>query len=371
MRIFIFVCGEGLGHTSRCIALGQELLSAGHEVYFGAYGYSKELIEKTDYRVYKIPPEIKLVGKAGSLDMKRSIVATLKSGQFLGILKILELLKEIRPNVVISDGYYLGILAAKAKKIPVYAIVNQSNMEVFFKNKGILIKIIGILVKKFFNMILKKADRVIIPDFPMPYTVCRKNLAFTKEMTENVFFSGPLVRKKYGEVKAKSVKKPHVLSTVGGFGYREPIFKKIIKTAKLDDSINYTLMPGPSIEPKKFMNLPDNVKILQFTENPFPYLKSSDVVVAPGGHSTIMEALMFGIPILSFPDMNHSEQENNATVIDTEGYGRRLSYSTSPELILEYIREIVEDKKFTEKTLRLRRLSEELNGPAAIRELLQ
>jgi UDP:flavonoid glycosyltransferase YjiC (YdhE family) len=37
--------GKGLAH-SRCIALARELLSAGHEVHFGAYGYSQELIER-------------------------------------------------------------------------------------------------------------------------------------------------------------------------------------------------------------------------------------------------------------------------------------------------------------------------------------
>lgn len=67
MKILVFICGEGLGHTSRCIALGQELVAAGHEVYFGAYGYSKGFIERKGYRTLEIPPEIKLVGESGSL----------------------------------------------------------------------------------------------------------------------------------------------------------------------------------------------------------------------------------------------------------------------------------------------------------------
>ncbi|WP_269848631.1 hypothetical protein [Methanosarcina horonobensis] len=46
MKILLFICGEGLGHTGRCLALGREFLAAGHEVNFGAYGYSKELVQK-------------------------------------------------------------------------------------------------------------------------------------------------------------------------------------------------------------------------------------------------------------------------------------------------------------------------------------
>nr|WP_243685010.1 hypothetical protein [Methanosarcina barkeri] len=46
MKVLLFMCGEGLGHTSRCLALGKEFLTARHEVYFGAYGYSKKASRK-------------------------------------------------------------------------------------------------------------------------------------------------------------------------------------------------------------------------------------------------------------------------------------------------------------------------------------
>jgi UDP:flavonoid glycosyltransferase YjiC (YdhE family) len=49
MKLLILICGEGLWHTSRCLAFSKEFLAARHMVYFGAYGYSKELVEKTGY----------------------------------------------------------------------------------------------------------------------------------------------------------------------------------------------------------------------------------------------------------------------------------------------------------------------------------
>ncbi|MDD3248150.1 MAG: glycosyltransferase [Methanosarcina sp.] len=371
MKIIIFICGEGLGHTSRCLALGKEMMSVGHEVHFGAYGYSKELIEKVGYNAHEIPSEIKLVGKAGTLDFKGSIEATLKSAQLLGGPKILKLTRDVTPEVVVSDSYYLGILAAKALKIPVYLILNQSNMEEFFKSRGVPIRLLGELTKKLYNQVFELVDRIIIPDYPLPYTVCRENLNFTPKVREKLFYSGPLVQKKYEEVEEIPLKKPHIVSLIGGFGYREPIFRKVLETAKLDSGIYYTLISGPSLDPSKFTDLPENVQILQFIKDPFPYFKSSDAVIAPGGHSTIMEALSFGIPVLSFPDEGHNEQESNAAVIEEEGYGRRLSYSTPPEVILECIREVLEDEEYRNKTERLRRLAKELDGPKAIREMLE
>ncbi|WP_141706385.1 glycosyltransferase family protein, partial [Methanosarcina sp. A14] len=173
MKVLVFICGEGLGHTSRCIALGRELLAAGHEVYLGAYGYSKEFIERKGYKTVEIPPEIKLVGESGSLNLKRSIISTLKNGSVFAIFKVLSLLKEKKPDIVVSDSYFTGVVASKVSGIPVYLIVNQSNMETFFKNGGIALRTMGGIIKQFYSCIFRRVDRIVIPDFPMPYNVCR------------------------------------------------------------------------------------------------------------------------------------------------------------------------------------------------------
>lgn len=93
MRTLILVCGEGLGHTSRCIAVARELVAAGHVVHFGAYGYSQELIERKGYMVSTIPSEITLVGEAGELDLKASIFETMKKAD-LGIFCSLKISSE-------------------------------------------------------------------------------------------------------------------------------------------------------------------------------------------------------------------------------------------------------------------------------------
>ena len=244
-------------------------------------------------------------------------------------------------------------------------------MEEFFKNRGVPLRILGRMTKTIYNQIFEKVDKIIIPDYPLPYTVCKKNLSLTMKLDEKLFYSGPLLKEKFEEVEEIPLKKPHIVSLIGGFGYREPIFRKVLETARLDPSIHYTLISGPSLDPSKITDLPENVELLKFIKDTYPYLKSSDAVIAPGGHSTIMEALSFGTPVLSFPDKGHSEQENNAAVIDEEGYGRMLSYSTPPEVILECIREVLEEERYGNKMERLRRLARELNGPNAIREMLE
>lgn len=371
MIILIFMCGEGLGHTSRCLALGQELLSFGHEVYFGAYGYSKAFIEHKGYNVHNIPSEMTLIGNSGVFDRKASMKASMKNPLFFGKSIVSKLITKVKPEIVISDTYMLGVFAAKAMKLPTYLIVNHSKLEESFTNCGVSIAIMGKLTQKLYNSAFEKADKIIIPDYPLPFTVCRRNLDFTAKVREKIFYSGPLVRKIYEEIEEIPMDCPHILSLIGGFGYRDPIFRNVLKTARLDPSINYTLFPGPNLQPDKFTDLPENVQLLKFIDNPLLYFKNSDAIIVPGGHSTIMEALSFGVPILSVPDEGQLEQENNAIVIEEEGYGKRLGHSTPPKVILECIRIVIEDEQYRKKAERLRRLAKELNGPKAIREMLE
>jgi len=371
MKILLFICGEGLGHTGRCLSLGKDFLAAGHEVNFGAYGYSKELVQKSGYSAYEIPPEIKLAGESGTFDIGKSIKETLNNLSPSGFRKLLKLIEELNPDVVLSDGYYSGILAAQIRKAPVYFIGHQFNMEEFFQKKGPFVGAAGKLARRFYNHIFSSVEGIIVPDYPLPYSVNRRNFTISRNINSNIFFSGPLIRCRYREAEAKSFKRPNVLSTIGAFGYRAAIFRNVIESAKLDPDIHYTFISGPEIDPEQFPGIPDNVEFTGFTDNPFPYYRSSDLVITAGGHGTIMESLAFGLPVLSFPDETHREQENNATVLEEAGYGKRMSYLTPPEVILTCTREVLEDENYSKKTRRLMELAEVLDGPAAVRKFLE
>jgi uncharacterized protein (TIGR00661 family) len=139
----------------------------------------------------------------------------------------------------------------------------------------------------------------------------------------------------------------------------------------MDNSINYTLLSGPSVDPESLGTLPENVIILKFINDQFPYMKASDLVIAPGGHSTMMEALSFGVPMITVPDKKHNEQQNNALVIEDDGLGKKMDYSASPEEILENIKLLINDEKYRNKLSEMKELAVELNGPRAVRLLVE
>lgn len=369
MRVQIFICGEGLGHTSRSLAAGERLMKAGHEVVFCAYGYSKKHLEDNGYSVANIPSEIKLIGSAGSLNMKRSIWETIKRTDPVAYPNVHRMVKKDAADAIISDSYFMGAIAAKMNRIPLLFMLNQTDQSSYFQNDGIGFKLVGRVVKEFQSTISKYVDHIIIPDYPPPYTICEKSVPLSKKLAEKIHFTGPLVRKSYDEVDAAALKKPHVLSFIGGFGYREKLLDNVIAAAQMREDHSFTLVAGPNADAEKFKNRAcENVNVVGSLNNTLQYIKAADVIIAPGGHSTIMEALSFGKPILSFPDMSHPEQEKNAKRVHELGVGMHLSYFTPPCTIAECIEEASDLKENCEK---MRRRSEELDGTKRIVEIVE
>lgn len=369
MKVLVFMCGEGLGHTTRCLAFASRLVSAGYEVVFCGYGYSKTHIEGAGYRVLEVPSELKLVGSGGSLNIRGSIKNTLRGVEPLGYKNILSILQREKPDVVVSDSYLSIVLVCKVLKIPVILIVNQTNVYNFFKNRGTNVELVGKLVKSYAETVFKQADRIVVPDFPPPYTICEGSVGLTDDLINKIEYVGPLVRKKPSEVKALDLPDNSVFSMVGGFGYREKLFHNIISSARSIRDHHFILVAGPNINSADLeKKLPGNVEVIKYLHDVFPHINSSDLIIAPGGHSTIMECLSFGKPILSFPDLLHSEQQNNARRVHELRVGMHLSYFTPSFMVEDAIKESMKYKKNCAK---MREFSERLDGPHKMVSLIE
>ena len=74
MRILFVVCGEGLGHASRCINLGHYLEQRGHSVSFVAYGKSYDFFHDHGCtNVYRGEREVYLEGANGFFSLKKTL----------------------------------------------------------------------------------------------------------------------------------------------------------------------------------------------------------------------------------------------------------------------------------------------------------
>ena len=119
MRILFVVCGEGLGHSSRCIDLGHYLEQHGHSVIFLAYGKSYDFFHDHGCTtVYKGQREVCLEGENGFFSLKKTLWCS--RWVFLNMVRsaliVRRLITEQRIDCVVCDTMYGGVLAARFRK---------------------------------------------------------------------------------------------------------------------------------------------------------------------------------------------------------------------------------------------------------------
>jgi uncharacterized protein (TIGR00661 family) len=361
VRILICPCGEGFGHTMRCIAAARELEKRGYEVYFAAYKTSKRIIEENfGFEVFDTHAEISLTGKEGKFDFKRS---ALNSKKILYNLvraahREYKLIKNLKIDMMISDSKYSALFAAKLENIPSILIINQNRI----RPKG-KTRMLGYFIGGFLNVFNRLADVIIVPDFPPPYTVCEYNL----KNLEKLVFTGPLIQ--YDSKKYEKEKR-FILSLIGGFGYRLRILKFLNRLAEKREDLEFKLICGTA-KPKGLKRL-KNIDIIRFEKNMGNLFARAEIVVAHAGHSTLMEILCFGKPCIIIPDLNHPEQENNAKKIEELGCGIVLSHRNLSQKRLENaIERIRNDKSYEKNARKMSKLSEKFNGRRKIIDIVE
>ena len=121
MRILFVVCGEGLGHASRCIHLGHYLQLHDHEVHFA--GMARRTISWTSTSAASctpLPVKSVLKVKGGFFSLKKTLWQSkwIAIDMMKSVLNVRSLLKEHEFDCVVCDTMYGGVLAARLQRVP-------------------------------------------------------------------------------------------------------------------------------------------------------------------------------------------------------------------------------------------------------------
>src|SRR5512141_2042428 len=109
MKILFVVCGEGLGHASRCLHLGHYLQMHGHSVHFAGYGKSHDFMNQHGCsHLHRIPREVCLEGENGFFSMKKTLWCTkwIVPNMLRSILTVFLLVRRYRFDCVVCDTMY-------------------------------------------------------------------------------------------------------------------------------------------------------------------------------------------------------------------------------------------------------------------------
>ncbi|MDH5779710.1 MAG: hypothetical protein OEZ29_03855 [Candidatus Bathyarchaeota archaeon] len=378
MRVQFSPCGIGLGHVGRCIPIAHRLEANGTEILFSTYKEGTQYLLQENLPVVEAPEIEFLVKPDGTVDFKRSIISV---GPFFAAFTLLkqveaeiETMKAFKPDLVVSDSRVSPLIAARLLGIPDICILNQ--FQIIIPRRRRLLRLAKLADAGALAMIGKvwaATKRLLIPDFPPPYTVSLSNLRIPNSYQKKVTHIGPILpvhpdelpsqREIRGELDLNE-DKPLIFAPISGptkerayfTGILRQIFKEIPNDYQIVMSLGY---PNTSTEPIRNGNL----TVFKWIPNRFKYLKACDLVIARAGHGTLTQSICYGKPLILVPTPSHTEQVNNAKRAVQLGIGKMIEQKDlNKETLLKTILELLETTQFQERVKQIQREILGMNG---------
>ena len=313
-RIIYGIAGEGMGHAVKNRVILEELIKK-NDIKIVASGKAHTYLKKF-FNVEKID-HFKFIYRnnkvSNSLTLINNILGLPKI--FIKGCRVNKLIKEFKPDLVITDFEPLVVYLALLNNIPIISIDNQHAIT-NAKHKISKIYWLNFLMAKLvIKLFIIKSDKQIITSF---FPLRLKN-------TSSVLVKPILCNK---ILKLKSSYKNHI------FVYQtSKSNKKLLNELRRMDEIFivYGFYQEQTI---------GNLTFRDFNEKEFySDLSSCKAVITNGGFMMISEALYLKKPILSIPVKKQFEQTLNAIYLEKLGYGM-FAKKTSKDIIERFLKSI-------------------------------
>ncbi|MBS7248948.1 MAG: glycosyltransferase [Candidatus Jordarchaeales archaeon] len=368
MRVYFAPNGMALGHAGRCAPIARRLMERGAQVLFSTYGDAVALVSALGFPVVKVP-EIKPVeGEDGTIEMLQTSIRWPKYvAAFLKQL-ICEIrnIKWFKPDVVVSDSRLSPIFASLLLGVPCLLLLHQ--IKLFIPHKKPLSKIKMKLkafgewnILYFLWLMWSRSTSIIVPDFPLPYTIAKEHVDVPVKFLRKVKFVGQIIDKLPNELPSKEKAKLML-----GFDERPLIYIGISGTKVEREAVNKILLDVVSTFPEKYQVImstgnpgevreifrKDGVRVYNWVPDRYLVLKACDIVVSRSGHNTIAESMYYGVPSILIPTPAHTEHEMNARSAEAMGIAKIIRQSDlNRKTLLEAIKEVLEDDSYQSRAL--------------------
>jgi len=377
-RILFIPLSGGFGHLNRCNALAKKIQKIDPliDIRFAVGGITHEFALKVDLPVIKIPYA---ASKKVLEDWFRSstdkdsvrtplihsliLFTTYIIKGFYSGLKIFLFAKRFKPDIIVSDGEYWSIFFSLINRTPCVYISN----DVMPRSSSLLgnkTQLSQSFIDALINIFMKWTEIIIVPD----------NLKHTRinaELKKKSFFVGPMLNNETKDLPNKysirqklgfNQKDILVLATVTGIGVDPERVYKIIevfkKLKKIESNLKMIIKywPAMSDEEAKKLEYVEGLILSGFIPNMLDYMVASDILIAHGGHTSLMEAALAGLATIVIPLDRHEEQVYNAKRMASEGRVIMISPTEFSEKTLTYtILSLIKNEKERRKMIVLNR----------------
>jgi uncharacterized protein (TIGR00661 family) len=329
MKILYGVVGEGMGHAMRSRVVLEHLVSQGHEIEIMASGRACDFLGKRFGGTNRIHG-FHMIYEENRVRRGKTLwsnVLTGMTGVPQNIAAYFDLIKEFRPEAVISDFESWTYLYAKTHRLPILSI---DNMQIINRCSHAP-EIIG-------------EDQA---DFQFAKAFVKGKLPFCDHYLITTFFRPPVRKEKTSLVPpilrpeilaAKPTRGDHLLVYQTGEGNEG--LADILSQAGLECRI-YGMRRSIKEE-----QVEGNLRYQPFSEDGFIRdLASSRGVVAGGGFTLMGEAVYLHKPMLAIPLERQFEQVMNSRYLEAEGFGRWTRKLDDVAILRDFVQAIPECEK--------------------------
>jgi UDP:flavonoid glycosyltransferase YjiC (YdhE family) len=390
MRIYFAPCGIALGHAGRCIPIAKTFKKRGHSVFFSTYGEAVDFVRKAGFPVEGVPP-IKVFEKEdGTFNFRRTLSIGPRSLLIFARQTgaELNLIEHFKPDLVISDSRLSTVLAARMRRIIPILMLHQLRVmiphskPITDKYKQDIKSYVERLGLEILGSLWKLSKVIIVPDFPPPYTIAKANVVPSYQYIKKLRLVGPIIPKYPGELPpAEEIKKelgfddrPLIFAAMSG-----TLAEKRLIAGRLTEIFNefpdrYNIVITKGLSNIKTSNGsggngPSNkrLRVYNWVDDRYLYLKACDLLVTRGGHNTVSEAIYYGKPMVVIPTPVHSEHQAIAESLVKMNLALSLQQdSLSKDALFTTVSNMIESSRFSSKVSDAQRFAAQFNAVESI-----
>jgi len=302
-------------------------LKSSFEIVYSTYDLAVDFIERHGFKVYRVPPVQYSVFSDGEVDTKTTILRGLGNiaNFLLQVKKEIDHISREEPDIVISDSRLSALIAARLLEIKTLLVSNQLKVRIPVKKITRIKKVFRNISEAYLEKILftgwSLANKILIPDLPPPYTISKYTVEQKHLHNQKVEFIGPLlikwpedyptkedIKKKLGFIDKKVL----LLSLSGSLAERKSMLYKALEKLKECNRKDIVIVASRGEMGSRNVVKKGNVLIFDWIEDKHLFLKASDLVITHGGHTSILESIVFGVPSVNIPPKTHTERYLNS-----------------------------------------------------------
>lgn len=323
-RILYTACGVGFGHGSRSTIVIKELKKK-HEVKIVSYDAGHTFLERNFPDVIEMK-WFKLFFAANKVDKPLTFIYNLFYLPFVAINNFLlfrNLIKEFKPDVIISDFDVNSLYAGKIFGIPVVLVTNMHMLR-HWKTK----------LNWWDSLVCKLTDEIMLDFFINPTHTLIISIYKPDKKAKNVDFFGPMVDEEILKLDTKYEDIVVVYMSTMNFKVFKPILKQIPEIKFKVYGQNYEQVEG-------------NVEVKEFSrEKWLKDMARCSALICHGGMLTLSEAVILKKPCYVFATQNWFERYHNGKMIEMLGFGMMEDNAT-----VKGVRKFLANRKTYQKNL--------------------